>query len=41
MLPRGRPPYLGTRMVEEVAGAKFLHVPHKGFIPGNGLVRKD
>jgi len=26
----GSPPYLGIRMLEEVTGAKFLHVPYKG-----------
>jgi tripartite-type tricarboxylate transporter receptor subunit TctC len=26
----GSPPHLGIRMLEEVTGAKFLHVPYKG-----------
>ena len=29
----GSPPYLGVRMLEEVAGAKFVHVPYKGVGP--------
>jgi len=29
----GSPPYLGVRMLEEAAGAKFVHVPYKGVGP--------
>ena len=29
----GTSPYLGVRMMEEVAGAKFLHIPYKGVGP--------
>jgi tripartite-type tricarboxylate transporter receptor subunit TctC len=29
----GTSPYLGVRMMEEVTGAKFLHVPYKGVGP--------
>ena len=29
----GSPPYLGVRMIEEAAGAKFVHVPYKGVGP--------
>ena len=29
----GSPPYLGVRMFEEAAGAKFVHVPYKGVGP--------
>jgi tripartite-type tricarboxylate transporter receptor subunit TctC len=29
----GSPLYMGVRMLEEVSGAKFLHVPYKGVAP--------
>ena len=29
----GTSPYLGVRMMEEVAGAKFVHIPYKGLGP--------
>ena len=29
----GTSPYLGVRMMEEVAGTKFLHIPYKGVAP--------
>ncbi|MDB5900471.1 MAG: hypothetical protein JWP41_4073 [Ramlibacter sp.] len=29
----GSPPYIGVRMLEDVTGAKFTHVPYKGVAP--------
>ncbi len=38
----GSPPHLGVRMIEEVAGARFIHVPYKGLGQAvQGLLRGE
>ncbi len=38
----GSPPHLGVRMIEEVSGARFIHVPYKGLGQAvQGLIRGE